>query len=36
MGPSRSSSLHIRGDSSVVSGSGRMGGESDRLAVVAL
>ena len=36
MGPGRSSSLHIRGDSSVVSGSGRTGGESDRLAVVAL
>ena len=36
MGPSRSSSLHIGGDSSMVSGSGRMGGESDRLAVVAL
>ena len=36
MGPGRSSSLRIRGDSSVVSGSGRMGGESDRLAVVAL
>ena len=36
MGPGRSSSLHIGGDSSVVSGSGRTGGESDRLAVVAL
>ena len=36
MGPSRSSSMRIGGDSSVVSGSGRTGGESDRLAVVAL
>ena len=36
MGPGRSSSLRIGGDSSVVSGSGRTGGESDRLAVVAL
>ena len=36
MGPGRSSSLCIGGDSSVVSGSGRTGGESDRLAVVAL
>ena len=34
MGPGRSSSLHIRGDSSAVSGLGRTGGESDRLAVV--
>ena len=36
MGPGRSSSLSIGGDSSVVSSSGRTGGESDRLAVVAL
>ena len=36
MGPGRSSSLRIGGDSSVVSGSRRTGGESDRLAVVAL
>ena len=36
MGPGRSSSLRIWGDSSVVFGSGRTGGESDRLAVVAL
>ena len=36
MGPGRSSSLRIRGDSSVVSGSELTGGESDRLAVVAL
>ena len=36
MGPGRSSSLRIGGGSSVVSGSGRMCGESDRLAVVAL
>ena len=36
MGPGRSSSLRIGGDSSVVSGSRRMGGESDRLVVVAL
>ena len=37
MGPGRTSSLRIGGDdSSVVSGSGRTGGESDRLAVVAL
>ena len=36
MGPSRSSSLRIGGDSSVVSGSGRTGGESNRLAVVTL
>ena len=36
MGPGRSSSLHIGGDSSMVFGSGRTGGESDRLAVVAL
>ena len=36
MGPGRSSSLRIGGNSSVVSGSGRMGGESDLLTVVAL
>ena len=36
MGSGRSPSLLIRGDSSMVSGSGRTGGESDRLAVVAL
>ena len=30
MGPGHSSSLHIRGDSSTVSGSGRTGGESNR------
>ena len=36
MGPGRSSSLRIGGDSCTVSGSGRMGGESDRLAVVVL
>ena len=36
MGPSRSSSLRIGGDSSAVSGSGRTGGESNRLAVVIL
>ena len=36
MGPGHSSSLCIGGDSSVVPGSGQMGGESDRLAVVAL
>ena len=34
MGPGRSYSLRIGGDSSAVSGSGRMGGESNRLAVV--
>ena len=34
MGPGRSSSLRIGDDSFAVSGSGRMGGESDRLAVV--
>ena len=34
MGPGRSSSLRIGGDSSMVSGSGRTGGESNRLAVV--
>ena len=36
MGPSRSSSLRIGGDPFVVSSSGRMSGESDCLAVVAL
>ena len=36
MGPSNSSSLRIGGDSSAVSGSGRTGGESNRLAVVVL
>ena len=36
MGSSLSSSLCIGGDSSVVSGLGRTGGESDRLAMVAL
>ena len=36
MGPGCFFSLLIGGDSSVVSGSGRKGGESDRLAVVAL
>ena len=36
MGSGRSFSLRIEGDSSVVSGSGRTAGESDRLAVVAL
>ena len=36
MGPGRSFSLRIGGDSFVVSGSGRTGGESDCLAVVAL
>ena len=36
MGPSRSSTLRIGGDSSVESGSGRMGGESNRLAMVVL
>ena len=36
MGPSRSSSLRIGGDPSAVSGSGRTGGESNRLAVVVL
>ena len=36
MGPSRSSSLGIGGDSSIVPDSGRAGGSSDRLAVVAL
>ena len=36
MGLGRSSSLRIGGDSSAVSGSGRTGGESDRLIVVVL
>ena len=36
MGPGRSSSLRIEGDSSAVSGSGRTGGESNRLVVVVL
>ena len=36
MGPSRSSSLRIRGDSSTVPDSGQAGDESDRLDVVAL
>ena len=36
MGPGRSSSLRIGGDYSAVSGSGRTGGESNRLAVVIL
>ena len=36
MGPGRSSSLRIEGDSSIVPDSGRTGGASDRLAVVAL
>ena len=36
MGPGRSSSLRIEGDSSVVPDSGRAGGAFDRLAVVAL
>ena len=36
MGSGRSPSLLIWGDSSMVSGSGRTGGEFDRLAVVAL
>ena len=34
MGPGRSSSLHIGGDSSAVTGSGRTGGVSDRSAGV--
>ena len=34
MGPGRSSSLHIEGDSSIVPDSGRAGGASYRLAVV--
>ena len=36
MGPGLYSSLSIGGDSSVVFGSGQTGGESDRLAMVAL
>ena len=36
MDPGRSSSLRIGGDSSAISGSGWMGGESNRLAVVVL
>ena len=36
MGPGRSSSLRIGGDSSAESGSGRTGGESNRLVVVVL
>ena len=36
MGPDRSSSLRIESDSSVVPDSGRAGGASDRLVVVAL
>ena len=36
MGPGRSSSLRIGGDSSAVSGLGRTGGESNRLAAVVL
>ena len=36
MGPGRSSSLRIGGDSSAVPDSGRTGGESDRLTMVAL
>ena len=36
MGPSHSTSLCIGGDSSAVPDSGRTGGESDHLAVVAL
>ena len=36
MGPGRSSSLRIGGDSSAVSGSGRTGGESNHLAMVVL
>ena len=36
MGSGRSSSLRIRGDSSMVSGLGRTGGESNCLAVVVL
>ena len=36
MGPGRSSSLRIGGDSSVIPDSGRTGGDSDCLAVVAL
>ena len=36
MGPSRSSSLRIRGDSSAIAGFGPTGGASDRSAVVEL
>ena len=36
MGPGRSSTLRIGGDSSAESGSGRTGGESNRLAMVVL
>ena len=36
MGLGRSSSLHIGGDSSAISGLGRTGGESNRLAMVVL
>ena len=36
MGPGRSSSLRIRGDSSAAAGSGRTGGASDRLTGVDL
>ena len=36
MGPGHSSALHIGGDSSAESGSERMGGESNRLAMVVL
>ena len=36
MGLGRSSALRIGGDSSVESGSGRTGGESNRLAMVVL
>ena len=36
MGPGRSSAFRIGGDSSVESGSGRPGGESNRLAMVVL
>ena len=36
MGPGRSSSLHIGGDSFTIPDSGWTGGESDRLVVVAL
>ena len=36
MGPGRSSSLHIGGDPSAISGSGRTGGSSDRLTGVVL
>ena len=36
MGPGRSSALRIGGDSSAESGSGRTGGESNRLAIIIL